>query len=132
MFEFVVAILTGSVALMGDVLHNLADVSTSDVVFLGFRISRRTASERYPYGLERAEDLAGLAIAVVIWASAVFAGIDSVHKPFSPQPTEHIGVGLAAAAIGILGNQLVARYKLRIGRRIQSAALVSDARHFGR
>jgi len=58
--ELVIALITGSVGLLGDALHNLSDVSTSLVVFLGFRISRRTASERYPYGLERAEDLAGL------------------------------------------------------------------------
>jgi cation diffusion facilitator family transporter len=70
--ELLLAILTGSVGLLGDAIHNLSDVSTSAVVFLGFRVSKRPASERYPYGLERAEDLAGIGIAVVIWASAVF------------------------------------------------------------
>ncbi len=129
LLELAVALFTGSVGLLGDALHNLSDVSTSLVVFLGFRISRRTASERYPYGLERAEDLAGLGVAVVIWGSAVFAGIESVHKLLDNQGTSHVGVGIAAAAIGIVGNQLVARYKLKVGRRIQSATLVSDARH---
>ncbi|MBV9315519.1 MAG: cation transporter [Pseudonocardia sp.] len=129
LIEFVVAVFTGSVGLLGDALHNLSDVSTSAVVFLGFRISRRPASERYPYGLERAEDLAGLGVALVIWASAVFAGIQSVHKLLANQGTDHIGAGIAAAVIGILGNQLVARYKLRVGRRIQSATLISDAKH---
>jgi len=66
-------VLTGSVGLLGDAIHNLSDVSTSGVVFLGFRLSRRPATERYPYGLERAEDLAGIGIAVVIWASAAIA-----------------------------------------------------------
>ncbi|HEY0813493.1 MAG TPA: cation diffusion facilitator family transporter [Pseudonocardia sp.] len=129
LLELVVAIFTGSVALLSDALHNLSDVSTSAVVFLGFRISRHTASERYPYGLERAEDLAGLGVALVIWASAVFAGYESVQKLISQQPTQHVGAGIAAAVIGIVGNQLVARYKLRVGRRIQSATLISDARH---
>ena len=127
--ELVIALITGSVGLLGDALHNLSDVSTSLVVFLGFRISRRTASERYPYGLERAEDLAGLGVALVIWASAVFAGIESVHKLLTHQGTGHVGAGIAAAVLGIVGNQLVARYKLRVGRRIQSATLVSDAKH---
>ncbi len=127
--ELAIALFTGSVGLLGDALHNLSDVSTSLVVFLGFRISRRTASERYPYGLERAEDLAGLGVALVIWASAVFAGVESVHKLLAGAPTAHVGAGIAAAAVGILGNQLVARYKLRIGRRIQSATLISDAKH---
>jgi cation diffusion facilitator family transporter len=129
LIELVIALITGSVGLLGDALHNLSDVSTSLVVFLGFRVSRRAASERYPYGLERAEDLAGLGVAVVIWASAVFAGIESIHKLLAGQGTSHLGAGIAAAALGIVGNQLVARYKLQVGRRIQSATLVSDAKH---
>lgn len=127
--ELVIAVLTGSVGLLGDALHNLSDVSTSAVVFLGFRLSRRTPSERYPYGWERAEDVAGLGVALVIWASAVFAGIESVHKLLSNQGTNYLGAGMAAALLGIVGNQVVARYKLRIGRRIQSATLISDAKH---
>jgi cation diffusion facilitator family transporter len=127
--ELIIALITGSVGLLGDALHNLSDVSTSLVVFLGFRISRRAASERYPYGLERAEDLAGLGVALVIWASAVFAGVESIHKLLSHQGTSHLAAGIAGAALGIVGNQLVARYKLRVGRRIQSATLVSDAKH---
>jgi cation diffusion facilitator family transporter len=127
--ELGIAVLTGSVGLLGDALHNLSDVSTSLVVFLGFRVSRRTPSERYPYGLERAEDLAGLGVALVVWASAVLAGWESVHKLLAGSGTSHVGVGITAAALGIVGNQLVARYKLRVGRRIQSATLVSDAKH---
>jgi hypothetical protein len=78
--ELLLAVLTGSVGLLGDAIHNLSDVSTSAVVFLGFRLSRRPATEHYPYGLERAEDLAGIGIAVVIWASAAFAGYESIRK----------------------------------------------------
>src|SRR4051812_16061544 len=62
LIELLIAVLTGSVGLLGDAIHNLSDVSTSAVVFLGFRLSRRPPSERYPYGLERAEDLAGIGI----------------------------------------------------------------------
>ncbi len=127
--ELFIALVTGSVGLLGDALHNLSDVSTSAVVFLGFRLSRRSPSERYPYGWERAEDVAGLGVALVIWASAVFAGYQSVHKLLSNEGTTHVGVGMAAAVLGIVGNQVVARYKLRIGRRIQSATLISDAQH---
>ncbi len=127
--ELVIARVTGSVGLLGDAFHNLSDVSTSLVVFLGFRISRRTASERYPYGLDRAEDLAGLGVAAVIWASAVFAGIESVRKLLGHGSTSHLGIGIVGATIGILGNQIVARYKLTVGRRIQSATLIGDAKH---
>ncbi len=127
--ELLLAVLTGSVGLLGDAIHNLSDVSTSAVVFLGFRLSRRPPSERYPYGLERAEDLAGAGIAVVIWASALFAGYESIRKLVEHGHTSHVWAGIAGAAIGIIGNQLVARYKLVVGRRIGSATLIADARH---
>ena len=127
--ELLLALATGSVGLLGDAIHNLSDVSTSAVVFLGFRLSRRPPTEKYPYGLERAEDLAGIGIAIVIWASAVFAGLESVRKLVEHGRTTHVGVGIAGAVLGIVGNQVVARYKLRTGQRINSATLIADARH---
>jgi len=107
--ELLLAVLTGSVGLLGDAIHNLSDVSTSAVVFLGFRLSRRGPTERYPYGLDRAEDLAGVGIAVVIWASAVFAGYESVRKLVDHGSTAHVALGITGAALGIVGNQVVAR-----------------------
>ena len=127
--ELLLALVTGSVGLLGDAIHNLSDVSTSAIVFLGFRLSRRPPTDRYPYGLERAEDLAGVGIAVVIWASAAFAGFESVRKLIHHGPTAHVAAGIAAAVLGILGNQLVAWYKRRVGKRINSATLLADARH---
>ncbi|WP_329246283.1 cation diffusion facilitator family transporter [Actinoallomurus sp. NBC_01490] len=127
--ELALAMVTGSVALLGDALHNLSDVSTSAVVFAGFWISRRPPTARYPYGYERAEDLSGLGVALVIWLSALFAGYESVRKLLDAAPTSHPAVGMAGAAVGIVGNQLVARYKLKVGRRIRSATLIADAKH---
>jgi cation diffusion facilitator family transporter len=127
--ELAISLLSGSVGLLGDALHNLSDVSTSLVVFVGFKVSRRAANPAHPYGYERAEDLAGLGVAAVIWASAVFAAVVSVHKLTTGGQTSHVGVGIAAATVGILGNHLVARYKLRVGRRIQSSTLIADGRH---
>jgi cation diffusion facilitator family transporter len=115
--------------LLGDAIHNLSDVSTSVVVFLGFRLSRRPPTEKYPYGLERAEDLAGVGIAAVIWGSAAFAGYESIRKLIEHGLTSFVGAGIAGAVIGIVGNQVVARYKLVVGRRINSATLIADARH---
>lgn len=127
--ELVIALLTGSVALLSDALHNLSDVSTSLAVFIGFRASGKVSIDRYTYGYERAEDLAGIGIAIVIWVSAIVAGYESVHKLVHHGTTRDVGWGIGAAVIGILGNQVVARYKLRIGRRINSATLVADAKH---
>jgi divalent metal cation (Fe/Co/Zn/Cd) transporter len=100
--ELSLALLTGSVALLGDAIHNLSDVSTSAVVFLGFRVSKRPPSRSHPYGYERAEDLAGLGVALVVWVSAVFAGDESYRK-------------LA-----------VAFFKRRVGRRIGSLTLIVE------
>lgn len=127
--ELLIAIVTGSVGLLGDAIHNLSDVSTSAVVFLGFRLSKRPPTDRYPYGLERAEDLAGIGIAVVVWASAAFAGLESARKLIEHGQTSYVPAGIAGAVLGIIGNQAVARYKMRTGRRINSATLVADARH---
>jgi cation diffusion facilitator family transporter len=127
--ELLPAIVTGSVGLLGDAIHNLSDVSTSAVLFLGFRLSRRPPTEKYPYGLERAEDLTGIGIAIVIWASAAFAGFESVRKLIEHGHTSHVAAGIAGAVLGIIGNQAVARYKLSTGRRINSATLIADARH---
>ncbi|WP_375484216.1 cation diffusion facilitator family transporter [uncultured Mycobacterium sp.] len=129
LIELAIALVSGSVALLGDALHNLSDVSTSALVFVGFRASRKAPTERYPYGYERAEDLAGIGVALVIWGSALVAGFESVTKLLRHGGTVHVGWGIAAAAVGITGNQLVARYKLVVGRRIRSATMVADAKH---
>ena len=127
--ELVLALLTGSVGLLGDALHNLSDVSTSAVVLFGFRVSRRSPSASHPYGYERAEDLAGLGVALVVWASAVFAGLESWRKLAHHGATAHIGWGMVGTVVGMLGNQAVARYKMTVGRRIQSTTLVAEAHH---
>jgi cation diffusion facilitator family transporter len=127
--ELLLALYTGSVALLGDSLHNLADVSTSAVVFVGFRVSRRPATRTYPYGYERAEDLAGLGIALVILGSAVFAGWQSFQKLVSHQGTTHLRVGMLAAVLGMVGNLAVSRYKAHVARRIQSLTLEAEAQH---
>ena len=127
--ELLLAALTGSVALLGDAIHNLSDVSTSAVVFLGFRISRKPPSRTHPYGYDRAEDLAGLGVAIVIWVSAVFAGYESYRKLIRHGPTNDVWLGMAGAALGIIGNHAVAFYKRRVGTRIGSLTLLADARH---
>src|SRR6266849_7059010 len=127
--ELLLAVVTGSVALLGDSIHNLSDVSTSAVVFLGFRVSKTPASRSHPYGYERAEDLAGLGVAMVIWVSAVFAGYESYRKLTGHGTTTDVWLGMAGAVLGVAGNQAVAWYKRRVGTRIGSLTLIADARH---
>jgi len=127
--ELALAIVSGSVALLGDALHNLSDVSTSFVVFFGFRVSKRAPSARYPYGYERAEDVAGLGVALVIFASAGFAAYVSYHKLVSGAGTDHLTIAMAAAVIGMFGNLGVAQYKRMVARRIQSVTMHAEATH---
>jgi cation diffusion facilitator family transporter len=128
-FELSITVLSGSVALLSDALHNLGDVFTTVGVYFGFRASRKQPSRRYPYGFGRAEDLTGVVIVIAIWSSAALAGWQSYDKLVSGRGTTHLTLGMVAAVTGIIGNQLVARYKLWVGRAIKSAPLIVDARH---
>ena len=129
MAQAVVVTFTGSVALLGDTLHNVADALTAVPLGIAFLLGRRAATRRYTYGLGRAEDLAGLAILAVIAASAGLAAWQAIARLVTPHPLTHIGWVAAAGLVGFAGNELVARYRITVGRRIGSAALVADGLH---
>ena len=120
---------TGSVALIADTIHNFSDALTAVPLFIAFRLGRRAATRRYTYGYRRAEDVAGLFIVMMILLSAIIAIWESVERLFNPRPLDHLGILFAAGVIGFLGNELVAVYRIRVGRQIGSAALVADGRH---
>ena len=124
-----VVLWSGSVALLGDTLHNFADALTAVPLGIAFVLGRRPANRRYTYGYGRAEDLAGVAIVVVIAASALAAAVAAVQRLVQPRPVEHLAAVAVAAVIGFLGNEWVAQYRIRVGRRIGSAALVADGMH---
>jgi cation diffusion facilitator family transporter len=124
-----VAWWSGSVALLGDTLHNLADALTAVPLGIAFLVGRRPATRRYTYGYGRAEDLAGIAIVLAITASSVLAGYAAVQRLVHPQGVAHLGPVALAALLGFAGNEIVARYRIVVGRRIGSAALVADGLH---
>ncbi len=125
----VVVALSGSVALLGDTLHNAADALTAVPLGVAFMLARRRPTRRYTYGYGRAEDLAGIAIVALIAVSCAVALAAAVQRLAHPQPVTHLAAVAIAAVIGFVGNELVARYRIRTGRRIGSAALVADGRH---
>ena len=127
--QLVVVVLSGSAALLADTIHNFSDALTAVPLWIAFVLGRRAATRRYTYGYGRAEDLAGVFIVAMIALSAVVAGYESVHRLFEPQPVDHVGAVLAAGVIGFVGNELVAVHRIRVGRRIGSAALVADGLH---
>jgi cation diffusion facilitator family transporter len=127
--QAVVVSFTGSVALLADTIHNFSDALTAVPLWIAFVLGRRAATRRYTYGYDRAEDLAGVFIVVMIALSAVVAGYESVRRLFDPQPISNVGVVIAAGLIGAAGNELVALYRIRVGRKIGSAALIADGLH---
>lgn len=124
-----VVVLSGSVALLGDGLHNLADALTSVPLLFAFALARRPATKRYTYGFGRAEDLGGLFVIVMIAISSGIAAWEAVDRLIHPQAVSHLWVVALAAVVGFVGNEVVARYRIRVGRRIGSAALVADGLH---
>ncbi|GAA4552106.1 MULTISPECIES: cation diffusion facilitator family transporter [Streptomyces] len=124
-----VVAVSGSVALLGDTVHNTADALTAVPLGIAFVLGRRAATRRFTYGYGRAEDLAGLVIVLTIAASAAFAGWTAVDRLLDPRPVQHIPVVAVAALVGFAGNEWVARYRMRVGRSIGSAALVADGLH---
>jgi cation diffusion facilitator family transporter len=125
----VVAVLSGSVALLGDTLHNVADALTAVPLGLAFWLGRRPPNRRYTYGYGRSEDLAGIVIVVLIAASSALAAYEAVQRLVHPAHVHHLWAVAVAAVVGFLGNEVVARYRINVGREIGSAALVADGLH---
>jgi len=116
--QLAIFLLTGSVALLADLIHNVGDALTA--VPLAIAFSLRSF---------RAEKLAGLAVVLAIFVSACVALYESVQRFVHPENLTHLWVLAAAGVIGFLGNELVARARLRAGRRLSSPALVADGKH---
>lgn len=123
-----IVFVSGSVALAADTIHNFSDAMTAVPLWIAFALSTRAATRRYTYGFGRAEDLAGL-FAVAMIALAVVAGYEAVVRLIHPVQIEHVGWVAAAGVVGFIGNELVALYRIRVGRRIGSAALIADGLH---
>ena len=127
--QALVVVASGSVALLGDTLHNAADALTAVPLWLAFNLGRRSPTTRFTYGFGKAEDLAGLAVVGVIAVSAALALYESVDRFIHPEKVTHLPIVMAAAIVGVIGNEVVAQYRLRVGRRIGSAALEADGLH---
>ncbi|MGH9188951.1 MAG: cation diffusion facilitator family transporter [Acidimicrobiales bacterium] len=127
--QVVIVIISGSVALLADTIHNLSDALTAVPLGIAFMLGRRRATKRYTYGYGRAEDLAGLFIVAMIALSACVAGWEAVRRLLDPQEIRNVGWVLVAGIVGFIGNELVAVYRIRVGRKIGSAALVADGLH---
>ncbi|OMC52130.1 hypothetical protein A5745_02255 [Mycobacterium sp. IS-2888] len=127
--QLAIVMVSGSVALAADTVHNFSDALTAVPLWMAFALGTKAATRRYTYGLGRAEDLAGLFVVATITLSAIVAGYQAVVRLTHPEPIGHIGWVALAGLIGFVGNESVALYRMRVGRRLGSAALVADGLH---
>lgn len=127
--QLVIVVISGSVALMADTIHNFSDALTAIPLWIAFALGTKAANRRYTYGYGRVEDLAGLFVIAMITLSAIIAGVESVRRLIHPVAIQHVGWVGAAGLVGFIGNELVAIYRIRVGRQIGSAALIADGLH---
>ncbi len=127
--QLAVVVVSGSVALLADTIHNVSDALTAIPLWIAFAIGSRAATRRYTFGYRRAEDLAGLFVLLMIAGSAILAAYESISRLIDPEPITNIPIVIAAGLIGFAGNELVALYRIGVGRSIGSAALVADGYH---
>lgn len=121
--------VSGSVALLADTIHNIGDATTAIPLWIAFVLASRKPSRTFTYGLGRMEDIAGILIVLIILFSAIVAGYESINRLINPQPVTQLGWLTAAGIIGFLGNEAVAVFRIRIGRQMNSAALIADGYH---
>ena len=129
LFQVVIVILSGSVALFADTIHNFGDAATAIPLWIAFKLAQRKPNAKFTYGYGRVEDLAGVAIVITILFSALVAGYESVNRFFHPQPVTYLWAVITASVVGFLGNEAVALFRIRVGKEIGSAALVADGYH---
>jgi len=127
--QLFVVIVSDSVALLADTIHNIGDAGTAIPLWIAFLLARRKPTQTFTYGYGRVEDLAGIIIVLIILLSALVAGYEAIDRLFHPQPVTNLGWLAAAGVIGFLGNEAVAVFRIRVGRQISSAALIADGYH---
>jgi cation diffusion facilitator family transporter len=111
-------VVTGSVALLADLIHNAGDALTALPIGAAFLLRS-----------EKAERGAGIAVVLAILASAMTAGVFAVERIVNPLAPDHLVALALAGAVGVIGNALAARIRLAGGRRLDSPALIADGQH---
>lgn len=129
LLQLIVVVYSGSVALLADTIHNFADAATAIPLGIAFWFARKPPSSRFGFGYGRVEDLAGVIIVLVILSSAIVAGYESIQRLLHPQEVSYLLAVAIASIIGFVGNEAVAIFRIRVGREINSAALIADGYH---
>ena len=129
LLQAAIVFVSGSVGLLADTIHNFGDAATAIPLGIAFLFARKQPNKRFTFGYGRVEDLAGVAIVLTILFSAIVAGYESIDRLFHPQDISHLWAVAFASVVGFVGNEAVAIFRIRVGRRIGSAALIADGQH---
>jgi cation diffusion facilitator family transporter len=128
-FQLVIVLFSGSVSLFADSIHNFGDVATAIPLWIAFILALKSPNKTFTYGYGKFEDLAGVAIVIIILISAIFSGYESIIRFFHPQMLENLWAIALAAIVGFLGNEIVSIFRIRVGKEISSASLIADGYH---
>jgi cation diffusion facilitator family transporter len=127
--QIIIVYISGSSALLADTIHNFSDAITAIPLWIAFSLTQRKPSKRYTYGYGRVEDIAGLVIVILILFSAIFAAYQAISILKNPRSIEYVEVVALAGIVGFFGNEAIAKYRIKVGEEIGSAALVADGHH---
>ena len=125
-----VGYLGGSYALIAEGIHTLSDVIASIIAYIGFKMGQKPADEDHPLGHGRAEPVAGLII-VLFLTIVGYEIIDTAKdKILNPSLIHVPDIYVAIMAVfGIIFNYAMSKYIIRIGKEINSPAIVADGQH---
>ena len=125
----VVSVASGSIALLAGTIDSFSDVFSSIAVWAGLNIAKKKPTERFPYGYYKAETFALLMVSLILIASSILIMWDSFQKFFEVYIISFSDLALVVSALSAIVYYLLAKYKMRIGRKIGSQALISEGLH---
>lgn len=128
-FKGVAGLAVGSTALIADAIHSLVDVLGSILVWLGIKISEKPADETHPYGHFKAESLAEMAVGIIIILSSILIIHEAVNELLSFSSPSFEYYALFVALFSALLNEVLARYKISVGKKAKSTALIAEGKH---
>lgn len=127
--QLIVVLISGSVSLLSDTVHNFSDAATAIPLSIAFLIGRKKPSERFNYGYGKIEDHASVVILLFMIASAIYVAYVSIVRLYNPVPVTHLWIVIIAAIVGFIINEGAAIWRIKVGKRIHSEALITDGKH---
>lgn len=129
LLQVIVVVASNSIALLADTIHNFADAATAIPLGIAFLFARLKPNKRFTYGYGRVEDIAGVAVVLIILFSAVVAGYEAIQRFIHPKPINCLWAVAFASIVGFIGNEAIAVFRIRVGKQIGSVALIADGYH---